>query len=466
VPYSGFIQDYKEVMMKVLTRSILASSIALALLSGCGGSDNENDPIIDDGHDTATKTISVIDGYLENADVYVDRNSNGTADTDEKLDKKTDAKGQIEILLTDAKFDLIAQINSDTTKDSDGTGTTGRSYQMIAKAGLDFITPFTTIAKIQNKTLEVVASDLNIDESVIAGDYIAQKEATETSEVALKAHAFARNLTTTFSEKVAENNKANISRYIDTIKVDIDQAINADVDLDTIISQVVTLEDILVGGKTFYSVAVNANTNSKEDVTTVQFLADGKYEGSNDNGPFSGDFTVDGNTVTYTDEDGDEEGAGSPVYISKSNYISVSESGILDVLSSTIDIQAISQSMFTGTTWYQLFDDGVSSTQPCFVKVEFTTGAEMKYVEAGDCGLPDLRSDAYTEYPYHWKIVNNELSIYDDKEGVTGGEAKFIVTSNSERLVVVKDTYKGKRSVFLKDKALAASVFAKWNDKL
>ncbi|MFT5717416.1 MAG: hypothetical protein ACI9T7_001607 [Oleiphilaceae bacterium] len=450
--------------MKVLTRSILASSIAFALLSGCGGSDSVATAVEDKLNDldvATTKTVSVIDGYLENADVYIDRNMNGIADASEKLAAKTDAKGEIEITLLDAKFDLIAQINGDSTKDSDGTGTTGRSYQMIAKAGLDFITPFTTIAKVQNKTMADVAADMNIDEAVISGDYVAQKQVSEKSEDAKKAHAYARNLTTTLTQLIATNDDASVARFLETIKAEIDSAITNNVDLDTIFANVVELEDILVGGETFYSVALNEDTNSRESITTFTYNEDATYDVSNNNSEYSGSYAVDGNVATY-----DGEAFGDDiVYVSHNNYISVTATGILDVYSKTKEQLPVSPTMFVGTTWYQLFDDGGStnySTTPCFMKVEFTTASEMKYIESGNCEISDSHSGEGTEYPYHWSMTDNTIAIYDDEEGSTGGELNFNVISKSELLLVIEDTDTNEFSVFIKNKPLALNIFTTW----
>lgn len=441
----------------MMKKKLLSISFSLALLSVYGISIRTSEAV-DVNENTSTKTISVIDGYLENTDVYVDRNNNGMADVDEKLHETTDLDGKITITIADAQFDLIAQINGNATKDSDGKGTTGRSYQMIAKAGLGFITPFTTIAKIQSKTLAEVANDLNIDESVISGDYIAQKEVTETRVDAKKAHVFARNLTTTLSANLSENDEDNLSRFINTIKGDIEQAINADVDLDTIVSEVVTLEDILVAEKTFFSVAVNFDTNSAENVSMIEYLTSARYKFSNKKNILYGLYTVGANQVTYDSEIYPD----TIVFVSKNNYISISESGILDVVSTTIAAQNITQSMFTGTTWYQIFDDGDGNTQPCILEVIFTNTTEMKYVE-DSCEFSDSDDSSNIENPYHWVVFNNELSIFDDEVGIKGKEGDFIITSNSERVMAVKNMNTGKRSLFLKDKELATSIFTAWD---
>ncbi len=46
---------------------------------------------------------------------------------------------------------------------------------MVATAGKEVITPFTTLANIQNLTLDELAAKYNLDSSVISGDYIEAK---------------------------------------------------------------------------------------------------------------------------------------------------------------------------------------------------------------------------------------------------------------------------------------------------
>ena len=70
--------------------SLLAASVAFAL-TGCGGSDGDSS-----GATPGGVVITAIDGYLENAQVWVDTNDNLKLDSeDKKLDSNTNANGEI-----------------------------------------------------------------------------------------------------------------------------------------------------------------------------------------------------------------------------------------------------------------------------------------------------------------------------------------------------------------------------------
>lgn len=475
--------------MKTLNLSLLASCISLILLSGCdNGSDTVtkidhitdniagiSDDIKDSIDDKKTKKITVIDGYLENADVYIDRNGDQIADPAEKLAKKTNNKGQINISIADAKFDLIAQINGSATKDSDskGHGTTGRSYQMIAKAGLNYITPFTTIAKVQNKTLATVAADLNISENVISGDYVAQKKNTETADDAKKAHAYARNLTTTLSENINKNKSETVTRVLNEIKTEIDSANNNDVDLNDLnISSTVKLQDIFVAGNTFHSIPLNSSIFNQEKVTTLNIIDDSSFTFNNEKQTDKGSFKFaedNANVVTFTMENG-KKVKDHPLSITKNSYISIDKNdGIMDVYSKTMTQQAISKATFANTQWYQLFDDsdyhkGYNKPQPCIMKVNFNTNGSMKYSEMGDCRVEggDLH-----EYPYQWKVEKNQLVIFDNDttNNNKGGEALRNILSSNEQMMVTVNVMKNadtKTALYIKDKKQAIALFNAW----
>lgn len=100
--------------------ALLAVSVAIAL-TGCGGSDGDSDtpstikptttpttvtkPTTTIKPTTTTKpttaTIKVIDGYLSNADVCINRNKNSICDKGEKLLDTTNSKGEINVSNSD-----------------------------------------------------------------------------------------------------------------------------------------------------------------------------------------------------------------------------------------------------------------------------------------------------------------------------------------------------------------------------
>lgn len=76
-----------------MTHSKLTACMSLiaALLTGCNESDKSNNSNSD------THFLKAIDGYLVDAEVYIDRNENGLPDNDEKLKQLTNESGVIAI---------------------------------------------------------------------------------------------------------------------------------------------------------------------------------------------------------------------------------------------------------------------------------------------------------------------------------------------------------------------------------
>jgi len=137
-------------------KTLLAVSLA-GIITGCGGSDG------DSGSNTSELQAQIIDGYLVNAEVYVDRNGNKVADEDEKLEGTTNAEGYISLAESDKDYVLIARAVAGQTFDTDKGGTITASFELSAPAGAMVLNPYTTLAVIEDKTIDEVASDLNIN---------------------------------------------------------------------------------------------------------------------------------------------------------------------------------------------------------------------------------------------------------------------------------------------------------------
>ncbi|WP_318520213.1 hypothetical protein [Photobacterium leiognathi] len=221
--------------------SLVATSLtSILLLSGCGGGDSDSQSIEDKIKDaisdnetieiTGSIAVKVIDGYLSNAEICVDKNTNNICEDDEILDTLTDENGQLEISEENRQYPLIANVIAGKSSDSDRVGKSLTSYSMVATAGKEVITPFTTLANIQNLTLDELAAKYNLDSSVISGDYIEAKQSDETKESAIKAHALARSIVTQLDETITETseNIETINTNIEKVSVEIDNLINDD----------------------------------------------------------------------------------------------------------------------------------------------------------------------------------------------------------------------------------------------
>ncbi|MCG3865193.1 MULTISPECIES: hypothetical protein [unclassified Photobacterium] len=221
--------------------SLLATSLSTALLlSGCGGGDSS---IEDKIKDAITETVAdesititgaiavkVIDGYLTKAEICVDKNNNSICEADEKLDTLTDENGQLEITEENRQYPLIANVIAGKSSDTDRVGKSVKSYSMTATAGKTVITPFTTLASIQNLTIDELAAKYNLDSSVISGDYIEAKKAEDTKESAVKAHALARSIANQLDETISatKDDIDTINKNIEKVSSEIDNLINND----------------------------------------------------------------------------------------------------------------------------------------------------------------------------------------------------------------------------------------------
>lgn len=117
--------------------SFLTGSLLAALtLTGCGSDSNESVTPNEN-----TKTITVIDGYLTNAEVCVDKNNNKQCDDGESIGF-TNEKGQLIVSEEQAAYPLLAKAVVGKTQDSDSIGYVANSYTMSASKNLDVITPF------------------------------------------------------------------------------------------------------------------------------------------------------------------------------------------------------------------------------------------------------------------------------------------------------------------------------------
>ncbi|KAB0302093.1 acid phosphatase [Vibrio fortis] len=162
--------------------SLLAASVAIAL-SGCGGSDGGSS----DGATPGGIVITAIDGYLENAQVWVDTNDNLKLDSEDKqLDSNTNANG--EITLPNEYKDKAVFIKAIAGQTIDKTrGLVTSDFDLAATAGATVISPMTnmvveqmeansslTLEQAQENVVDsVTASGLEASNELIFGDYIA-----------------------------------------------------------------------------------------------------------------------------------------------------------------------------------------------------------------------------------------------------------------------------------------------------
>jgi hypothetical protein len=353
-------------------KQLSAIAIAVSLiLTGCGGSDSG------DASSTGDSALQrqALDGYLVNAEVYVDRNSNNIAE-DTEIIGTTDSQGKFAVSEQDAEFPLIVRAIAGISHDTDKGGRLTNTFEIAAPAGTAVVSPFSTIAVIENKTLEEVAAELNIDSTVLDADYVAAKQANDEAK---QAHAIARSLTLQLDSDLAssEANISAIKTQLDNINSKIQDQINNNVDLDTIIvdkngnvaDAPKTVKSMMVG-KTYYSVSTNDFYFRDEGVSKYTFH-ENKLSFIDDNGE------VGEQALTYTDTgfitpDGKE----TIVLLGEKLSLTVTPQGDMFVASqenfadSGYQKRTLQRSEFAGKTLYHFWDDSTDeNTDPDMAKI-------------------------------------------------------------------------------------------------
>ncbi|OED94280.1 putative Ig domain-containing protein [Vibrio breoganii] len=174
--------------------SFIALSIA-AVLAGCGDDDSSNTPSDNTPAPADTFTVTAIDGYLQNAEIYADRNDNGIAEQSELIGR-TDDKGTLEVPSTDQIYSLIVKTIAGETIDS-SRGMVVDTFELAAPAGFDVISPMTdlvsskieanpdlSIEEAKAEVVEKISGDsLTVGAEDIFGDYISNAD----SDIAAQA---------------------------------------------------------------------------------------------------------------------------------------------------------------------------------------------------------------------------------------------------------------------------------------
>ncbi|MEZ9650572.1 hypothetical protein [Vibrio lentus] len=182
--------------------SLLAASVALAL-TGCGSDSNNSGTTLNDDSSSSASggnssgkapsgvVITAIDGYLQNAEVWVDTDGNFKLDpSDKKLNVKTDEGGQF--TLSNEYKDSVVFIKAIKDETNDKTrGLVTDSFELATTAGSTIINPMTNMVieqlegakaagteltreQAEAKVLQSVTnSGLTVSKELLFGDYIA-----------------------------------------------------------------------------------------------------------------------------------------------------------------------------------------------------------------------------------------------------------------------------------------------------
>ncbi|MCJ2378532.1 hypothetical protein LNL84_17115 [Vibrio sp. ZSDZ34] len=253
----------------------LALAISLAM-TGCGGGSDDSSGN-NGGTETTTYKVQIKDGYLVDAEVYVDRNKNGVADANEKVTALTDEQGYITLPVEDKEFPIIARAIAGKTYDTDKGGRLTDTYELSTAAGMEVMNPFTLIAAKNDVTIEEIAQQLGVNNTeLLTSDYVAAK--TTKNDDASKVHFAARS----FAELFAKGDASDISdwqNHITNIVAGIAEVegYGSDDDLNNyivregvVVEALKPLKEALVG-KTYDFISTNEAYGTQEGFMTLTF---------------------------------------------------------------------------------------------------------------------------------------------------------------------------------------------------
>lgn len=160
----------------LFVKFIIVLSVICFIGVGCG----------DDNDDTTRISGKVADGYLDNAKVCLDINTNGKCDADEPNTFSEDGDFSLAITTTDKnKYPIVVEIIAGETIDLDDGELLEKSYVLTApKECTDFISPVTTLIKNEidhnpaltsDQASSIISGKLNLttDSTKLLTDYIA-----------------------------------------------------------------------------------------------------------------------------------------------------------------------------------------------------------------------------------------------------------------------------------------------------
>jgi hypothetical protein len=436
------------------------------MLSACGGS-SSSDSNVESTNESTTSTTPVavdyrvIDGYLSAADVCVIRQGKTNCESI----GLTDENGIISVAGDITAGQIIATVIAGQTKDADSVGFVGKTYQMVAEISSDtpnVITPFTTIDVLDDtRTMADIASELNLPESLLSGDYIVSENADKPH-----VHALARGLAAQLSANKDENDILMLNVKIAAINTYISTELtNANVDLNTV--NIFIDGDLVTHNNAIRQLAdfLENNGTYVGSINSAFFAMDGVKPATFNNGQ----VTMNGRTASYEIDgeklimtvDGEQE---TDLFLYASSDLALSvpiNDKDLTVISHTefgdqVDFELINtwnENDFVDQTYYLLFDDAPSmdeTPQPTMITFAFSEST-VKITEGNES----------VESP--WKIFLGMLKIDMLEANVGDRNLVFAKSISDQNITIIRDLKNGKApSLLFKEKSLAQAVFDKW----
>ncbi len=187
---------------------LMSVSLVSTMLIACGGA--ESDPKLKQSQTKpSSQNISgiALDGYLHNAKVCLDKNSNAMCDSADGEIATTDTEGRFELDVDNdaVQYPILVEAIAGVTIDMDSPNQpieSGFTLE-VPSNNSNVISPMTSLIASVSKTsgisfdeaTQLVASDLGIDKQLAVGDYSASNSA-----ISREVHMFARGVTRVLQE--------------------------------------------------------------------------------------------------------------------------------------------------------------------------------------------------------------------------------------------------------------------------
>ncbi|WP_234497665.1 hypothetical protein [Vibrio maritimus] len=459
-----------------MKKSVLSSAILSAIvLSGCGGSNNED--VVNQG-----RTITVIDGYLENALVCVDRNNNGVCDEGELIGS-TNSNGQFTIPTADQDYPVIIRSIAGQTKDLDRIGYLTQSYEMTASSSSSVVTPFTTLANANDMSVEDLAAELEFDESVISGDYVSLKQDADQSKDAIMAHALARSLVQELPTESANINGDELKKTAEDINSAIEEHYGHSNDINEIdendfvrsddggfevVEVINDLQNYLIKGNedkdapiSEWNIANFSNYWATEEGVFSAWLTEDDLCVLENGDIECMTYSVNGDVLSITSEDGEAEN-NVFIYTSTDLAFAVPDEGDLTLWTTNdlVESMSFTVSDFENKTWFIVMDDSNNATsEPVYGELRF--GEYNTDAQTGVVTLIDAEGNIET----NWTLPNGNLRIGFEEHPEENPLVVRYATTNGT-IMIVNDVEQNADvfSLMTQDEALALNIVSKWEE--
>ncbi|MBY6199111.1 hypothetical protein [Vibrio hangzhouensis] len=472
---------------KLFKAAGLAMAISMAMTGCGGGSDDSNSG----GVEGSTYKVQIKDGYLVDAEVYVDRNNNGVADADEKVTALTDEQGYITLSAEDKEYPIIARAIAGKTYDTDKGGRLTDTYELSTAAGMEVMNPFTLIAAKNNVTIDEIAQQLGVNNTeLLTSDYVAAK--TTKNDDASKVHFAARS----FAELFAKGDASDISDWQDHITNIVagiaevegygsnDDLNNYIVREGVVVEALKPLKEALVG-KTYDFISTNEAYGAQEGFMTLTFndssiTVDDNVQGED---PFDMPTEYHYNGFMVSGEEGGPR-LEEVIFLSESLALTVTADKDL-LVGSTMDLAGAgdgyagfridapyTEEALKGKTLYHFWDDaGIGgpnsfTAKPYFSTIQLNsdnTGTITEYTSVANY----LSNNAEDVHTGNWSIINGALVLGETPLN-EGDDWTFYFTSLSDHgLHVAYDYADGTTNnnlprLITENEDLAVSLFEEW----